>query len=112
MQPVVCMANLIEAPLLKKDLEDQNQRFHGWQSVHEIAHKACSYWTVCHIKADVKVDAALHLHKFDNGHLGIGNYLKACKKYTVTQTDDTYGHTNRQLNRCASHLAGTLSDLA
>lgn len=70
-------ADLIEASLLKEDFEHQDQRLHGGQGVHEIAHKACSYWTVCHVKADVKVDAALHLHKFDDGHLGIGNYLKA-----------------------------------
>ena len=74
---MICWAYLIEAPLLQEDLENQHKRLHGWQSVHQITHKASSYRTIGHIKADVKVDVALHLYKLDDGNLGICNYLQS-----------------------------------
>ena len=74
-------AYLIEAPLLKEDLEHKYQRLHGRQGVHEIAHKASCNRPIRHIKADVKVDVALCLYKLDDGHLGIGHYLQTC--YTM-----------------------------
>lgn len=71
------LAYLIEAPLLKEDLEDQHQRLHRRQSVHQITHKASSYGAIGHVKADVKIDVALHLYKLDDGNLGICYYLQS-----------------------------------
>jgi len=68
--------HLVEPPLLEEDLEHQYQWLHGRQGVHEITHKASCHRTICHIKADVKVDVALYLNKLDDGYLGTGNYLQ------------------------------------
>ena len=70
-------SHLIESPLLEEDLEHEHQGLHGWQGVHEVPHKASCNRPIGHIKADVKVDAALLLNKLDDGHLSFCNHLQA-----------------------------------
>lgn len=71
------LCHLIEASLLQEDLEHQHQGLHGWQGVHEVAHKASCDRTVGHVKADVKVHIALMLNELDDGHLGFRHHLQA-----------------------------------
>jgi len=70
-----CSKHLVHLALLQEDLEDEQQRAHGRQLGHELAHVRRRHRAVGDVKGDVEVEARGRLLELDDRHLGLGHHL-------------------------------------
>lgn len=67
--------HLVELALLQKHFEQQDERSHGWELVHQLPSDGSCLWAVGHVKADVHAHATRSVIKLDQRNLGTADDL-------------------------------------
>ena len=76
------LEHLIEAALQQEYLEDEQQRFHGRQLLHQRLHHLHCLGAVIHANADVKLQSRFAVFVLQDGHLGLPYQLPVYEEET------------------------------
>mmetsp|Transcript_40141 Transcript_40141/g.75264 ORF Transcript_40141/g.75264 Transcript_40141/m.75264 type:complete len:341 (-) Transcript_40141:471-1493(-) len=74
-RPNASSIHLVQLALLQKNLQHQGYGFESHEGLHLLHYPIGRRGTIGNVEADIKLEAALLLHKLHNGHLGLGNHL-------------------------------------